>query len=106
EWSEVSSDVDEQQVSHIRVEQKLAGYPIHGQDMILHIRNGQVKDLNGFAWTGSTPAKIPDPVSISNAMETSREYLKGKGIKFQSIPSMAGIANPEDKAELVWFPKD
>ncbi|HXR80251.1 MAG TPA: hypothetical protein VN763_05010, partial [Saprospiraceae bacterium] len=49
EWKEVSEQKDKQNQTHIRVQQTLAGFPIKGQDMILHIREGELNSLNGFA---------------------------------------------------------
>ncbi|MEP6647805.1 MAG: M4 family metallopeptidase, partial [Saprospiraceae bacterium] len=106
EWSEVSQEADVNHVAHIRLEQMFAGKPIHGQDMILHIRDGQVRDLNGFAWTGNTPEKLPETIPVSTAMNVSKQYLKNKGIQFQPIPQLAGITTSEDNAALVWYPVD
>ena len=104
EWKEVSNETDDKASTHIRIQQNLAGYPIHGQDMVLHIRDGQLRDLNGFAWTWQTPEIIPEPKPVTDAISTAEFYLKEKGVRFQETPSLAGLTFPEDEATLVWFP--
>ncbi|MEO6133221.1 MAG: hypothetical protein ABIQ02_15370, partial [Saprospiraceae bacterium] len=104
EWSEVSQDADQNDMTHIRIQQTLAGKPIHGQDMILHIKNGQLRDLNGFAWTGTTPDKLPFALNANKAMDASKKYLTEQGIHFQPIPNVDGLHNPEDASQLVWYP--
>ena len=105
EWAPVSEEMDSRNVSHIRVEQTLAGKPIHGQDIILHIENGQLRDLNGFAWTGQLPKQLPDPVTAEIAINSARKYLLEKGIKF-SETQQSIIQKPDNEARLVWFPEN
>jgi len=104
EWAEVSEETDPGNISHIRIQQTLAGHPIHGQDMILHIQNSQLRDMNGFAWTGKTPVELPAPVPENEAMHAAKKYLQDKGIQFQAVPQLAGLHHPEDNAQLSWFP--
>ncbi len=106
EWNEVSQETDPENISHIRIHQMLAGYPIYRQDMILHIQNGQLRDLNGFAWTGQTPEQLPDPLPESKAMDAAKKYLFDKGIQFQPVSKLAGLDTPQDASQLVWFPKN
>src|SRR5690606_3613077 len=37
DWTVTTSHVDERLAEHIRVQQTYAGYPIYGQDMVLHV---------------------------------------------------------------------
>ncbi len=106
EWASVSEGKDAKDISHIRVEQMLAGHPIHHQDLVLHIANGQLRDLNGFAWTGPLPDKLPSPASPEAALNSARQFLTEKGIKFQAKPQLAGLDHPEDQIRLTWLPKN
>ncbi|MEO5907325.1 MAG: hypothetical protein ABIQ11_11400 [Saprospiraceae bacterium] len=101
EWKEVSESKDVKEIAHIRVQQFLAGHPIHGQDMILHIENGQLRDMNGFAWTAKTPVKLPVPVPVENALQAAKDYLSQKGIKFQTNSPLSVVSIPQDHAHLV-----
>jgi Zn-dependent metalloprotease len=105
EWSEVSEEKDPQQITHVRVRQMLAGYPIHGQDMILHLQHNKLRDLNGFAWTGPLPYELPVTVSEAEAKNTAIQYLKNKGIPFQPIHLLKGMQKPNDDIQLTWFPE-
>lgn len=103
-WNVNSEEKDSRNISHIRVEQSLAGHPIHGQDMILHIENGIFRDLNGFAWTGKLPEKLPAPVPQEEAFNSARQYLIDQAAKF-STSTGGVIQKPEDEVRLVWLPE-
>jgi Zn-dependent metalloprotease len=104
DWNISSEETDARQVSHVRVQQTLAGVPIHGQDMILHIQQGSLRDVNGFAWTGKLPTKVPAPAAPSSAIEAAENFLKGINVRFQDKPDFEGIAHAQNHAQLVWYP--
>ena len=79
-WEKQSTSVDESNLTHIRIYQTLAGHPILRQDMVLHFNNGQLRDLNGFAWTGPTPEKLAAPGPPENAIASGKLFLEEKGI--------------------------
>ncbi len=106
DWKVMNEEMDAQHRTHIRIQQTLAGHPIHRQDMILHLENGNVRDLNGFAWTGSLPEKLPDPLPAAQVLEAVKNFLIGKNIRFQALPQMAGLQHPNDEAQLVWYPSN
>jgi Zn-dependent metalloprotease len=106
EWKEVSEQTDKQNQTHIRVQQTLAGHPIKGQDMILHVASGQLKGLNGFAWTGVLPGTLPDPLTAADALGAAKQFLVSKQIPFQPAPTLEGLHFPADQAELIWIPND
>ncbi len=103
-WKQLDEQMDDIGMTHIRVHQTFAGHPIHRQDMVLHIKNGSIRDLNGFAWTGKVPSKIPTPLSSIEALEAAKAHLSSSGVKFQPKPSFDGITHPDDEARLVWYP--
>ncbi len=104
EWSTLSSNTDERNIEHVRIHQTLAGHPILRQDIVLHIDKGQLRDMNGTAWTGPTPDKLPAPASESGAMDAARAYLIARNVKFTTIPAIVGLTHQEDKASLAWLP--
>ena len=106
DWNVVSEQTDAQRITHVRVQQTLAGAPIHGQDMVLHIDKGSLRDLNGFAWTGKLPAKLPAPAPAMDAIGAAKNYLHGKDVKFQEKALFEGIQHPDDQAHLVWYPSN
>ncbi len=105
-WTTEAENKDQQKQTHIRVQQTLSGYPIKGQDMILHIINEELKSLNGFAWTGKIPEKLPEAVSKEQALVATKSYLQLKNVHFQQYPMLPGMQIPEDASSLIWFPKD
>lgn len=106
EWISLSETVDPGNMAHIRVQQNLAGHPIHGQQMILHIENGQLRDMNGFAWTNTLALKLPAPVQVEHAIEAARQHLIKQGIKFQTHNPLESLEQPDDQAHLVWLPQN
>jgi len=106
EWNEISEQTDKQDQTHIRVQQTLAGHPIKNQDMILHLRDGELKSLNGFAWTAELPKQLPDPLTAADALDAARQFLIAQKIKFQAPPAFEGLHLPANNAELIWIPKD
>jgi Zn-dependent metalloprotease len=106
EWVSSSEQTDQQGQTHIRVQQNLAGHPIKGQDMVLHIKDGELKSLNGFAWTGSLPKKLPAALTSDDALGAAKQFLVSKAVKFQSAPHLELIQIPDDQASLIWIPKD
>lgn len=106
EWRESSASKDENEVEHIRIQQYLAGHPVARQDMILNVRDQQVLQLNGFAWTGPTPEQLPDPKDEVSAMQAATDYLVSKNVKFATAKDFQGISQPASTARLVWLPKD
>jgi len=105
EWKEVSEQKDKQNQTHIRVQQTLAGFPIKGQDMILHIREGELNSLNGFAWTGALPKNLPAPLSPNAAIDAAKQFLLSKAVSFQPLPNFEGLDIPGDQASLIWIPQ-
>ncbi|MDQ3017351.1 MAG: hypothetical protein M3R25_11620, partial [Bacteroidota bacterium] len=103
-WESANAYKDERNIEHVRIKQFLAGHPILRQDMILHIEHGQLRDLNGFAWTGPTPDKLPVPLSSESAIDATRRYLIAQDVKFQSKPSLEGLHHASDEAFLNWLP--
>lgn len=106
DWTIRSQETDNKQVTHIRVQQTLAGKPIYGQDMILHVDHGSLRDLNGFAWTGQLPSKLPAPALAEQALGAARAFLEAKQVSFQQGALMPGLNHREDKAELIWYPQN
>ena len=105
-WKVIGEDMDEQQVSHIRVVQTLGDIPIHRQDMIVHISHGQLRDINGFIWTAGVPDKLPAPGSQSAAIEAAKQFLTSSNVAFAAPKNLIGFELPEDAASLVWYPKN
>ena len=105
EWKEVSAQIDKQNQTHIRVQQTLAGHPIKGQNMILHVKNGELKSLNGFAWTSALPKNLPAPLPAHEAIDAAKQFLISKEIRFQPAPIFEGLHLPGNQAELIWIPK-
>jgi len=106
DWTITSDETDPQGIEHIRVFQTLAGTPIHGQDMILHVDHGSLRDINGFAWTGKLPIKLPAPASSATAIKEAKKFLLGQNVRFQEKVAYPGATVPEDKASLVWYPQN
>jgi len=106
DWNIISEQIDARRITHVRVQQTLAGAPIHGQDLILHIDKGSLRDLNGFAWTGKLPAKLPAPAPATEAIGAAKNYLLEKNVQFQDKARFEGIQHPDDKAQLVWYPSN
>jgi Zn-dependent metalloprotease len=106
DWMIVSENGDQQGITHVRVQQTLAGKLIHGQDMILHIDHGSVRDINGFAWTGRMPSGLSSPASSAEAIQAVKDYLIGQNVRFQDKYNFPGLDEPDDEANLVWFPKN
>lgn len=104
DWKVINEKKDDGNLSHIRIQQTLEGHPIHRQDMVLHVQDGSLRDLNGFAWTGPLPKKLPAPLPAGDAIEAARHYLSQQNVSFQSKPQFEGINIPEDDAQLVWYP--
>jgi Zn-dependent metalloprotease len=104
-WIETSSSMDSRNIRHVRIEQTLAGHPIHGQELILHIENEVLRDLNGFAWTGHLPEKLPAPVPEDQAIQAAISYLISSGVKFKDKPDLEGLHHHEDEIKLVWLPQ-
>jgi Zn-dependent metalloprotease len=102
DWKEIKRSKDEKNDEHIRVQQMLEGYPILRQDMVLHIRHGELKDINGFAWTGATPKEKVTPLSSESALLASKEYLTQQGITI--LPQKDDKWHKTDDAELAWLP--
>ena len=67
---------------------------------------GSLRDLNGFAWTGKLPAKLPAPAPAMDAIGAAKNYLQGKDVKFQEKALFEGIQHPDDQAHLVWYPSN
>lgn len=105
DWKVVSESTDDRGINHIRVLQTLAGFPIHRQDMVIHLASGQLRDINGYAWTAAIPKEIPEYHNSSVALDAARYFLEGKSVAFQATPDFNGLHIPEDNASLVWYPK-
>jgi bacillolysin len=105
-WQIVSEEPDERDISHIRVVQTLAGIPVHRQDLVLHLINGQLRDLNGYAWTAKPPKEIPSHGTGSSAILVAKEFLASNAVAFQHATNLLGLKLPEDNARLVWYPKE
>ncbi len=106
EWASTSEQTDKQNQTHVRVHQTLAGHPIKGQDMILHIKDGELNSLNGFAWTGALPKTLPDPLSGDEAIGAAKEFLLSQHVSFQSTPHVDLLEVPANEASLIWIPKE
>ncbi|MGB4849870.1 MAG: M4 family metallopeptidase [Saprospiraceae bacterium] len=106
DWSIVDDHSDALKQTHLRTEQTLAGIPIKGQNMILHLLNNQLNSLNGFAWTGKIPESVPEAQSKEKVIVATKEYLLSKNLHFQEYPTLEGLHLPSDEASLIWFPKD
>lgn len=106
DWKMISESTDVQGILHIRAQQTLAGAPIHGQDMVLHIQNGSLRALNGFAWTGTLPDKLPAPAPPQTALTAARDFLVSQQVRFQEMPTFPGFDHPEDNADLIWYPRN
>lgn len=106
EWSVVNESRDEQNDSHIRIRQTLAGHLVKGQDMILHIRDGRLRDMNGFAWTAGLPKQLPDPKPSAEAMEAARQHLMARNVKFLAQSDFPGLHATSDRADLIWIPRN
>jgi Zn-dependent metalloprotease len=106
EWIIGSEQTDKQDQTHIRVQQTLAGHPIKGQDMILHIKEGQLRSLNGFAWTGSVPQKLPTPLEPDQALSAAKQFLLSNEVKFQVALHNDLLHVPTNNASLIWIPKE
>ncbi len=103
QWEVVSKNLDETSVEHVRIRQTFAGYPIARQDMILHLRKGELRDLNGYAWTGPLPGSVT-PRPEAAAMNAARAYLRKMQIAFQSTPGPGQDLRLPDDASLCWYP--
>ena len=103
-WQIVGNEVDERAINHIRVNQTLAGIPIHKQDMVVHVVNGQLRDVNGFAWTAKLPDEIPVHGNATNALQAAKDFLLTKDVTFQVKSNLLGLKLPDDHANLVWYP--
>ncbi len=106
DWIIINESKDQQGVEHVRVQQTLAGKPIYGQDMILHIDQGSLRDINGFAWTGNLPTSLPSPASSEQAIQAAKNFLVGQNVRFQDKRNFPGLEVSDDAANLVWFPQN
>ena len=106
DWNIISEQTDPQGIEHIRVQQTLAGAPIHQQDMILHIAEGGLRGLNGFAWTGQLPSERPVPLPVGESIQKAKDYLATQNVRFQEKFNFPGLDIPEDHADLIWYPKN
>ena len=106
DWNIVSDQTDAHHVQHIRLQQTLANMPIYGQDMILHVDQGNLRDLNGFCWTSSLPEKLPAPASVEAAITSAKDFLLSKGVRFQDNAKFPGLNEQKDHADLIWFPQN
>ena len=105
-WLETSSSKDSRDITHVRIAQTLAGYVVYGQELILHIENDVLRDLNGFAWTGALPEKLPAPAPEEQAIQAAKAWLISTGVKFREKPQLEGLHHPEDEIKLVWLPQN
>ncbi|HEX5112408.1 MAG TPA: M4 family metallopeptidase [Saprospiraceae bacterium] len=105
-WNTISEHVDKQNKTHIRVQQTLAGHPIKGQDMVLHIADNKIVALNGFAWTGALPKKLPDPLPVAKVMQSAKDYLISQNVKFHTASTFPQLLDQDDSAHLIWIPKE
>ncbi|HZV71947.1 MAG TPA: M4 family metallopeptidase [Saprospiraceae bacterium] len=106
EWKIMSENSDALQQTHIRVQQTLAGFPIKGQDMVLHVKNNELVSLNGFAWTAKFPGQLPEITSKEQAVVATKEYLISRNVRFQEYAALNGLHLPSDDISLIWFPKN
>ena len=104
DWKIISEHQDPKGMEHIRVQQTFGGAPIYGQDMVLHIDRDELVSMNGYAWTGKMPVKIPAARPAEEALSKAKDYLVSKNVKFQQSPIMTGLSPQEDKAALTWYP--
>ncbi len=105
DWIEQERIMDQMGTEHIRVQQSIADIPIKGQDVILHLNQESLSGLNGFAWTGQLPTKMPDIVSAEVAFQKVKTYLLDQQVRFQENNSLLkGLSDEEDSAELIWYP--
>lgn len=100
-WKE-SARIQDHQAEHIRVQQQLDGLPIVRQDMILHIRNGELSDLNGFIWTGPVPSSDLPAVSKELILEKAIQHLED--LKVNVLPHTNERWHRDDQAVLAWLP--
>ena len=105
-WQIINEEKDERNVSHLRVRQTLGDIPIHRQDMVVHIAGGQLRDINGFAWTAQWPKKLPAPGTPSEALASARQFLSNQQVVFQQPENLIGFQQPADHASLIWYPKN
>jgi len=104
DWKIVGDEADDRGINHIRVNQTLAGIPIHKQDMVLHLVNGQLRDLNGFAWTAKLPVEVPAHGNTASALQSAKDFLTTQDVSFQLKANLLGLKLPEDHASMVWYP--
>lgn len=106
DWIIRSEETDQAHIRHIRIQQTIAGIPIYGQDMILHVDQGSLRDLNGFAWTGKWPEEKVQSVSSEEAIAAAKSYLESREVKFNAPSGFPGLRDQQDHAALIWYPNE
>jgi hypothetical protein len=109
-WKETSTLIDERNVEHIRVQQLLDGLPIARQEIILHVRNGMLRDLNGYAWTGPLPELSIASLDAQAAITIAKNHLAERNIRFTNSPMNHQLStinhHSSPTIRQTWFPKD
>ncbi len=87
--------IDTLNLRHLRFEQTLAGKPVWGQEVILHLdANDNVYQMNGSYVPDDVDHKVDAAIGMSDAIETVRNIVSTKSL-------------PDDTdAQLVYFPQN
>jgi Zn-dependent metalloprotease len=104
DWQLVREDHDPLGMTHIRLQQTLGGLPVHGQDVILHARHGEIESLNGYIWTGRMPATMPEVRPDADALAAARTHLSGENVAFADLADNPLLQQEDDQAQLLWLP--
>jgi len=104
DWQVTDESTDPLGMTHVRVQQLVGGRPVYGQELVLHVRDGELESLNGFAWTGKVPATVENVSVSSQAVEAARAYVASQGIAFSQAEAKPWLPAGQDEAELVWMP--
>lgn len=110
-FKQVSSDVDFNHVTHIRIQQMYAGYPVWGADGVVHIPQNSPRSLanldqnstmNGIIYKGLLSDLNKTPVSILNLEQGKKALQHAKQIYWKTT----GINNYDDntaKSDLIVY---
>lgn len=88
QFKQKSRHVDFNQVTHVRLQQTYAGYPVYGADIVLHEAKNKRNSMNGIVYQGLREDLISTPhYALVNSQKdkvlqfATQEYQKKSGVK-------------------------
>lgn len=104
DWQILSENADALDMIHLRLGQTLDDIPIYGQNLILHLRRGELESLNGYVWTGRIPS-VPAAIQSGDAaLEAARRHVNAQDVAFNTSQNNNLLQREADFARLIWLP--